>query len=48
MPERSPFSLPTKTPEKTTTDPGIDPDTHYFPERLCPSQRGDGEKWSRP
>jgi len=46
MPEQSPFSLPTKTP--TRTEPITDPDKHYFPERLCPAQRGDGEKWSRP
>lgn len=41
-----PFSLPTKTPVKT--EPGLDPDTHYTPERLCPSQRQDGERFSRP
>lgn len=37
---------PTQTP--TRTEPRVDPNTTYFPERLCPAQRGDGERWSRP
>lgn len=41
-----PQPAPTQTP--TRTEPQVDPDRTYFPERLCPAQRGDGEKWSRP
>ncbi len=43
--------MPTKTKTDTptrTTEPTIDPDRHYNPERLCPSQRDDAEKYSRP
>lgn len=39
---------PTKTSTPTRTEPFIDPAKRYNPERLCPSQRGDGETWSRP
>ncbi|KKK64491.1 hypothetical protein LCGC14_2983680, partial [marine sediment metagenome] len=35
MPEKT--QTPTKTP--TRTEPAIDPDPYYSPERLCPSQR---------
>ncbi len=44
----SPSPTPTQVP--TRTEPQIDPSTspHYWPERLCPQQRSDGEKWSRP
>jgi hypothetical protein len=47
-----PTTAPTKTdtptaPTKRDT-PQIDPDRHYQPERLCPDQRGDGERWARP
>lgn len=39
----------TKTTNPTrTTEPNIDPERHYNPERLCPSQRQDGERYSRP
>jgi hypothetical protein len=46
--------LPITTPTPTRTDappkerPVLDPERHYNPERLCPSQRRDGEKFSRP
>ncbi len=42
----NPTTNPTQTP--TRTEPKVDPDTTYFPERLCPAQRSDGERWSRP
>lgn len=45
MPETT-TTTPTQTP--TRTEPSVNPDQTYFPERLCPSQRGDGERWSRP
>lgn len=38
----------TKTTNPTRTKPGLDPDEYYNPERLCPSQRQDGERYSRP
>lgn len=37
---------PTQTP--THTEPTIDPKKTYNPERLCPSQRDDVERYSRP
>jgi hypothetical protein len=37
---------PTQTP--TRVEPTIDPERHYNPERLCPSQREDAERYSRP
>jgi hypothetical protein len=43
--------MPTTTPTTTTptrTEPTVDPDRHYNPERLCPGQRKDGERRSRP
>jgi hypothetical protein len=42
--------MPTKTDTQTPTrtKPSIDPERHYAPERLCPTQRGDGERFSRP
>jgi hypothetical protein len=36
----------TTTPVRTA--PSVDPDRHYNPERLCPGQRDDGERRSRP
>ena len=38
----------TKTVTPTKTEVGIDPDKHYNPERLCPTQRQDAERRSRP
>lgn len=39
----------TKTTNPTrTTEPNLDPEKFYNPERLCPSQRRDGERYSRP
>ena len=38
----------TNTETPTRTAPDIDPDKHYNPERLCPSQRDDAEKLARP
>jgi hypothetical protein len=44
MPQKT--QTPTRTP--TRTEPAIDPDPYYNPERLCPSQREDAERRSRP
>jgi hypothetical protein len=44
MPQKT--QTPTRTP--TRTEPAIDPDPYYAPERLCPSQRDDAERHSRP
>lgn len=41
-----PTEAPTTTP--TRTEPTVNPERHYNPERLCPSQRQDGERHSRP
>ncbi len=38
----------TDTPTRTETGPNLDPERFYNPERLCPSQRGGGERFSRP
>ncbi len=38
----------TTTNPTRTTEPNIDPEKYYNPERLCPSQRQDGERFSRP
>ncbi len=39
----------TKTTNPTrTTEPNLDPEKFYNPEKLCPSQRKDGERYSRP
>ncbi len=38
----------TRTTNPTRTAPTIDPERHYNPERLCPTQRDDAEKSSRP
>lgn len=38
----------TRTDTPTRTSPGLDPDKTYNPERLCPTQRQDAEKHSRP
>lgn len=38
----------TKTEAPTKPDRRLDPERYYNPERLCPSQRGDAERWSRP
>lgn len=43
-----PTTTPTRTDAPTREDPAVDPERHYNPERLCPSQRRDGEKFSRP
>lgn len=40
------MSARTTTP--TRTMPMIDPERHYNPERLCPAQRDDAERYSRP
>lgn len=44
--------MPTPVKTKPTTpvreQPKIDPERFYNPERLCPGQRGDGERFSRP
>lgn len=42
---------PTKTDTPTTTPTKQDepsPERYYNPERLCPSQRKDGTRWSTP
>jgi hypothetical protein len=41
---------PTKTdaPTRRQDEPAADPERHYNPERLCPSQRKDGTRWSMP
>lgn len=44
----APTTTPTRTGTPTRERPGLDPERHYNPERLCPSQRRDGEKFSRP
>ncbi len=38
----------TKTNTPVKTGPGLDPEPFYNPERLCPSQRQDSERHSRP
>jgi hypothetical protein len=38
----------TKTDTPTRTETNVDPDKFYNPERLCPSQRDDAERFSRP
>ena len=38
----------TRTTNPTRTEPMIDPERHYSPERLCPQQRDDAEKFARP
>lgn len=43
MPEKK-----TETQTPTKTDVGIDPEPLYNPERLCPTQRSDSERHSRP
>lgn len=43
-----PAPTKTDTPTPTKTDPGLNPEKYYNPERLCPSQRSDGERFSRP
>lgn len=42
--------MPTKThtTNPVRTEPTVDPERHYNPERLCPSQREDAERKSRP
>lgn len=45
MPAPVKTDSPTQAP---STNPGLDPERFYNPERLCPSQRGDSEKFSRP
>jgi hypothetical protein len=45
MPNPTKTDAPTKAPEKQS-DP--EPDRFYNPERLCPSQRKDGTRWSMP
>jgi hypothetical protein len=44
----APTTTPTKTGNPVREKPAFDPERHYNPERLCPSQRGDAEKFSRP
>jgi hypothetical protein len=44
----APTTNPTKTGSPTREQPRIDPERHYNPERLCPSQRRDGERFARP
>lgn len=44
-----PVESPTKTGAPVRREePSYDPERHYNPERLCPSQRRDAEKFSRP
>lgn len=38
----------THTTTPVRTHPVLDPERHYNPERLCPSQREGGEHKSRP
>lgn len=45
----SPTTTPTETPTKAPEREHItDPERHYNPERLCPTQRQRGTKWSMP
>jgi hypothetical protein len=39
---------PTKPATPVKEQPAFDPTRHYNPERLCPAQRRDGEKFARP
>jgi hypothetical protein len=48
MPAAPTRTTPTRTDNPTREQPRLDPERHYNPERLCPSQRRDGEKFSRP
>jgi hypothetical protein len=48
MPAAPTRTTPTRTDNPTRVQPRLDPERHYNPERLCPSQRRDGEKFSRP
>ena len=44
----APTQTPTRTPTPQREKPRFEPERHYNPERLCPSQRRDGERFSRP
>lgn len=42
---------PVKTPTKTDSpaeSPDANPERYYSPERLCPTQRDDAERFARP
>ncbi len=44
----APTQAPTRTDKPQRQQPKFAPQRYYNPERLCPSQRRDGEKFSRP
>jgi hypothetical protein len=44
----APSVTPTKTDTPKREQPKFEPERHYNPERLCPTQRRDAEKFSRP
>jgi hypothetical protein len=44
----SPTQTPTKTDSPVRERPSLDPERFYNPERLCPTQRRDAERFSRP
>jgi hypothetical protein len=44
----APTTTPTKRETPTREQPAFEPERYYNPERLCPSQRRDGEKFARP
>ena len=46
MPERTQTPVKPETPVREK--PRFEPERHYNPERLCPTQRRDGERFSRP
>ncbi len=44
----APIQAPTKKDSPSREEPQFEPERYYNPERLCPSQRRDGERYSRP
>ena len=44
----APVKTPTKTDSPVREEPFVDPDRYYSPERLCPTQRDDAERFARP
>ena len=48
MPGTAPTTTPTRPDTPLKEDPALDPERYYNPERLCPSQRRDGERFARP
>lgn len=45
---QTPVKTPTRTPTRTSPETTPAPERFYQPERLCPTQRDDGVRWSAP